>query len=65
MPSRLRKTRSESDGYYLEPELSQVMIEVEVRIAHAFGLGHFPKHGVRGEFAFPNTESLKQTAEYL
>jgi hypothetical protein len=27
--------------------LPQVMIEVEVSMAHAFGLGHFPKHGVR------------------
>jgi hypothetical protein len=27
---------------YLGPELSKVMIEVEISMTHAFGLGHFP-----------------------
>lgn len=52
------------DGY-LGSELSKVMIEVDISMAHAFGLGHFPKHGVSSEFALPGAKALKQNAEFL
>ena len=33
-------------------------------MAHALGVGHFPKPGLKGEFVVPNTEALKHTAEF-
>ncbi len=61
-PTALSGWRSVLD---LDPELSQVMIKVEVGVAHALGPGHLPKHGVRRKFTFPGTETPKQTAEFL
>jgi len=34
-------------------ELSQVMIEVKVNVAHPLRLGHLPEHGVRRQ-AWPS-----------
>ena len=59
------KLSSRPLAHYLHPELSEVMIKVEVGMAHALGPGHLPKRGVRSEFAPPSTEALKQNAEFL
>lgn len=64
-PDSVRPSRNSLRFGYLDPELSQVMIEVEVGMAHALGLEHLPEHGVRSEFALPSTETLKQDAELL
>jgi hypothetical protein len=47
----------------LEAELSQVMIKMEVGMAHALNPGELSKHGVGSEFAFQGTKALKQNAE--
>jgi len=44
-------------------ELPQVMIDVEIRIAHALWPRHLPPHCVRREFALVDTKSLKQVAK--
>jgi hypothetical protein len=50
---------------FLDPELPQVMVEVEVGVPHALGPRHLSKHGVGGIFAFASTEALKQNADIL
>ena len=64
--SRLRKNSvAGRPRRRLDSKLSQVMIKVEVSVAHAFAFGHISKHGVRGEFALAIAEALEQKAESL
>ena len=49
----------------LSSKLPQMMIHVEVGVAHALGPRHLTKHRVRRELALRCTEALRKNAELL
>ena len=46
-------------------KLSQVMIKIEIAMAHALGLRKLAKHRLESKFALRTTEALKQLTKFL
>ena len=49
----------------LDPELSQVVVKMQIAVAHALDLRQLAKHGVRSKLAVDSAEPLKQPLQYL